>query len=638
VASTTNATDATTRLQRELRGDLDTIVLMAMRKDPTRRYRSVEQLSDDVQRYLDGRPVVAQRDRLGYRVSKFVQRNRAGVLAGVLVMLSLVGGLATSLWQARVARTERSRADRRFAEVRTLATSFLFELHDAIVDLPGSTPARELLVKRALASLDGLAREAPGDASLQREIGEAYAKIGNVQGNSANSNLGDTKGALASYRKSLALLEGAAVLLPRDERVQQSLWTAYRGMASIHLSVGELSVALREYERARDIVLQLLVTHVGDPELRRALGSLYREIGDLQGGEGVSNLGDARGADESYRTAVTLQESLLKDVPTDVNARMAMASILMNKGAFDLTRGEAAAGPELHRAVALMEQVVSEHADNAFARDQLLTAYNRLRQPYADAEQYQEAIALDRKTIALLDVLIRSDTLNTVYPRNRSVMLNSLGRDLRASGDASAAVPLHRASLRVALSQSQRDPLSAEHKQDVVISQIFLADALADASQARAALEEYEHARAGATELRTLEAANPRHVHDLATIHAGIGRVLSELRQFVAADAAFRIAIPFAEQSFARDSSSQFEKASLANVYLAAGRYSAQRSIAPSAASERRQWCTAANARFDASVVLWQSMRAAGRLTLRWSRSLDQAVRGHLECGPPVAH
>jgi hypothetical protein len=110
-------------------------------------------------------------------------------------------------WQARVARIERTKAEQRFNEVRKLANSYLFEFHDAIENLPGSTAARALLVRRALEYLDSLAREAGGDLSLQREVAMAYLKVGNVQGNPRNANLGDTAGALESYRKALAIAE-----------------------------------------------------------------------------------------------------------------------------------------------------------------------------------------------------------------------------------------------------------------------------------------------------------------------------------------------------------------------------------------------------------------------------------------------
>ena len=97
-------------LVRTLRGDLDNIVLMAMRKEPERRYSSVEQFAADIQRYLDGMPVIAREDAFGYRASKFVSRNKAGVAAGVGIAASLVGGLIAVSRQAKIASRQRDRA------------------------------------------------------------------------------------------------------------------------------------------------------------------------------------------------------------------------------------------------------------------------------------------------------------------------------------------------------------------------------------------------------------------------------------------------------------------------------------------------------------------------------------------------
>src|SRR5205085_11974025 len=142
-------------------------------KEPARRYASVDQLANDIRRHLKGRPVIARKDTLIYRTAKFVRRHRAGMLAALLVMVSLVAGAVMTLQQ-------RARAERRFNDVRQLANSFLFEFHDAIKDLPGATAARELVVRRALEYLDSLAGEAGGDAQLQRELATAYQKVGDV--------------------------------------------------------------------------------------------------------------------------------------------------------------------------------------------------------------------------------------------------------------------------------------------------------------------------------------------------------------------------------------------------------------------------------------------------------------------------
>src|SRR6185295_15383216 len=89
------------RLQRILRGELDSIVLMAIRKEQARRYGSVEQLGEDLLRYLAGLPVAAQPDSAGYRLRKFVRRNRTAVAGGLVAALALLAGLGATLWQAR---------------------------------------------------------------------------------------------------------------------------------------------------------------------------------------------------------------------------------------------------------------------------------------------------------------------------------------------------------------------------------------------------------------------------------------------------------------------------------------------------------------------------------------------------------
>jgi serine/threonine-protein kinase len=98
--------------QRLLRGDLDNIILMAMRKDPARRYQSVAQFSNDIQRHLEGLPVIARKDTVGYRTQKFIHRHRVGAAAAVLVAFILIAGSIVSLWQAQNARRQRDLAQR----------------------------------------------------------------------------------------------------------------------------------------------------------------------------------------------------------------------------------------------------------------------------------------------------------------------------------------------------------------------------------------------------------------------------------------------------------------------------------------------------------------------------------------------
>jgi hypothetical protein len=196
-----------TRLRKRLRGDIDNIVLMALRKEPHRRYSSVELLAADVSHHLENLPVVARGDSARYRAGKFVIRHKAVVAAGIAVTRALLLGLAATLREARIARTERARAEQRFKDVRELANSDLFELHDAIRQLPGSASVRNMVVQRALKYLEKLSRDAAGDRELLHELAAGYERIAALQGSFSGPGIGDTAAALTSYEKALALRE-----------------------------------------------------------------------------------------------------------------------------------------------------------------------------------------------------------------------------------------------------------------------------------------------------------------------------------------------------------------------------------------------------------------------------------------------
>ena len=232
-----------------LDGDLDNIVLMAMRKEPERRYGSVNRFADDIVRYLDGRPVLARQDSVVYRARKFVRRNSLAVAATFLIFLSLLGGMVLAERQARraesarrfaetqrqsaerereraeaqrqlaereraraeaetqVARTEQDRSRRRLAQMLELANSSLFDVHTAIEKLPGATEARRQIVVTTLRFLEDLSKDAGQDDGLRFMLSASYFKVANVLGYPLQPNLGDTKGALANYEKSVALIE-----------------------------------------------------------------------------------------------------------------------------------------------------------------------------------------------------------------------------------------------------------------------------------------------------------------------------------------------------------------------------------------------------------------------------------------------
>ncbi len=623
----------TTAWRGHLRGDLDTIVLMAMRKDPTRRYPSVAQLSEDIERYRSGRPVRAQRDTLRYRCAKFARRNRLILSATVVTGVFLVGGVAATLWQASVARAERARAERRFAEVRSLATSFLFEVHDAISTLPGATPARALLLTRGLTSLDGLARESQGDPLLQRELAVAYQRVGLVQGNSYNSNLGDTKGALLSYGHSVRLLEGVVASDARDPEALHELAGAYKGLADMLNITGDLQNAVINFERARASLQRAVALRPANTEYRRALANLLFEIGDTQGGASLANVGDTKGALASYRAAIALRRALRVELPDDVEVRAGLANSLLNLGSLQLTLGDTTGETGIREGVALLEAIVAVRPNDAFRRIGLLSGYMRLRQRLADQGRYDEAIAIDRRTLASLEQMVAADTQNTAFRRNLGVTFNTLGRDLRAAGDAARAIENHRRALAIVERLIAADSSSSEHRQDLAVTRGMLADALLDARQYAPALEQYQQAIALKESMRVAEPSTERHGDDLAGLYAGIGAVRLAQRDHAGAARAFRTAIPLADAAVERPSVTIRAQSTGASVYAGVGRLHAQQSEQAATAVERVGFCRDAARWYQRGIAIWDAMQKSGSLSVLDAGRRAAAAIGIARCG-----
>jgi non-specific serine/threonine protein kinase/serine/threonine-protein kinase len=232
------------KLRRRLAGDIDSMLLMALRKEPERRYRSVEQFAEDITRHLDGLPVVASRGSWSYTANKFIARHRVGVAATALVILSLVGGILATERQTRIARSERAKAQKRFDDVRQFSNSLIFDIHDALQDIPGTTPARNLLLDRAAQYLDRVAKDADGDSELQRELAFAYQRLASVQGDSTVSNMGQVSAAEVSTKKATALFQAVAKANPQNTTDQLNVAMIYRrqGMSDIYYPEGRLEI------------------------------------------------------------------------------------------------------------------------------------------------------------------------------------------------------------------------------------------------------------------------------------------------------------------------------------------------------------------------------------------------------------
>ena len=235
---------------------------VALRKEPERRYASADLLAEDLRRYAEGYPVMARPATRGYRMAKFVGRNKMPVAALVLVFLALMGGIAATAWQARI-------ANQRFNDVRQLAHAVVFEYHDAIEPLPGSTPVRQKMVKDALVYLDKLSHRT-GDHRCSASWWKHTSRSATCREMDTYPNLGDMPGALASARKAVAAGER---LVARDAGGlnQRALAAGYGSEADILYSMNDLPGADKRYRQAVALTEAAVRKLPPDLETRRQL-------------------------------------------------------------------------------------------------------------------------------------------------------------------------------------------------------------------------------------------------------------------------------------------------------------------------------------------------------------------------------
>jgi len=526
----------------EIEGDLDTIVLKAMQKEPERRYASAAQLSDDLQRYLDGQPVVARPDDFWYLASKFVRRNRTAVVASALVMASLIAGIAATTWQKRVADENARRADRRFAQVRKLANTFLFEFHEKIKALPGATEARALVVKTALEYLDSLSAESGGDSQLQTELATAYEAIAEIQSARGYAGLGRSKDAAASREKALKLRESLAAMQPDDPQTMRALIKSYASTADLADRMGDGERNTKLSQKAADTADRLLkrsstaADHIVAADAYAKLGRLY------QGSKLDEALRLYRSSLDHLKQAVAL-ESTPDGQNTTATAHARYANALGIKGK------TAEAEENFRQAVTIREGLVKQHPLNRNYRHGLMNLYAYIGMSTANElrENYDEdaSLANYRRALSVAEDIQHRDPKDATARYDVAVMAALTGGMLSSIAPLEG-VQLYKRAIAILSELSAADPSNRDYPvlratQLMYLSELYISarqpdNALSALQQSTAALQQELKLRPGS---KTLE-------RDLLIGYRKTGAVHLFKREYSAAVKAYQHALSYA--------------------------------------------------------------------------------------------
>jgi len=437
-----------------LRGDLDNILLMALRKEPVRRYQSVEQFSEDIRRHLEARPILARKDTIGYRTAKFVRRNKVATAAALLVFVSLIAGLIATTWQAHRAKVEKARAERRFNDVRRLAHSVLFNYHDAIRNLPGATRVREQLVKDGLEYLDSLAGEVLGDPALQRELAAAYERVGDVRGEALAASLGDRAGALDSYNKALRIREALVAAMPRDVLSRRELAGSYNKLGYELLDTNEAQRGIELLRKSLEIYSAIAAEQPQDLAARRDLAKSYSDLALA-----MESRGDMTPVLESYRKAIAIFEELLAQNPADRVIRRSLSVAYENAGRALFLSNEVAAALQINqKALELRQALLTADPTNSDFRRIVGISYQNDGDYRAATKDIAGALQSFRKKLALDEQAVAADPANVQGSDDLGYSNLRIGDLLESSGEDAQALPFYGRALERYERNSAADP------------------------------------------------------------------------------------------------------------------------------------------------------------------------------------
>ncbi|MBL8214352.1 MAG: protein kinase [Bryobacterales bacterium] len=518
-------------LRRELEGDLDNIILMAIRKEPEKRYQSAEQLAGDIQRYLDGRPVVARAATLQYRAMKFAQRNRASLAAAALIVLSLVGGIIATSREADVAEQQRilaqqeaaeaskqreraeqlakleqasrSRAeekareaeqqaalaqaqtklaDARFNAVREIATNVIFKLEAEIRHLPGSTPARKKIVENARTYLDQLYETSQNHAELQHQLASAYVQLSRIQRAPSQSNLGDSAGAAHSLKRGLELARRSLELSPSLVSNYGLISAALAYQGDLLALEGKLQAAIPLFEQSLVFARKSALSEPDDLlALRYPLTSLTKLA------EAFREMGRTADAERYLRDALAIASSNARRFSDQAVATRDLMVALNRLAHHTLNHGNVAESRALVEQITPLLDTLEKAAGGAsLLRERMLQEVFLAR--VAERENdWQRAAQHYRVQVSLNDQILERDPKNYLAILDTVFGLIHLGETLPKIDRAAEGIPFLRRAVLLSDGLTAIDAKSVQTYQARMNSRKELAGAMDAAKQPEAA-------------------------------------------------------------------------------------------------------------------------------------------------------
>jgi tetratricopeptide (TPR) repeat protein len=429
--------------------DLGNIVQKATHSETARRYASVDQLREDLDRYLSGRPVLARGDDWAYTASKFIRRHRVSVVASVVFALVVIGGVVTVLWEARQAQIQRQRAEERLGELVEVANATMLKVHGSIERLPGATEARREMVRTTVTYLDRLNQEAGNDRRILSAMASAYIRLARINGDPEQPNLGDYKGAEQDYQKAAKILDDLIAQDRNDVALRLERADCAAGYSQLLDASARTAEVNQQTERGLEAIRPVLAREPGNLAARKLTSRLH--LIRVQ----ANTSQDAVRAKAEIMEQLPLNQQLAEQYPQDPDCILDLAWTYSEVGALSSREGRTRESLAAYqKGVALRERLFAIQPNDVVVERDLMMSYGHigdiLGSPFLmNLGDPRGAIENYRKAEKIAESMVAADASNRQARVDLGIVVGRVGEVMQAPADAKESLAALERSIEI---------------------------------------------------------------------------------------------------------------------------------------------------------------------------------------------
>lgn len=416
--------------------DFESIILKAMSESRDDRYATSQEMATDLQRFLEGKPILARPPSLGSRLEKWARRHQRMVAAAATTLAVCMLGLVVGLVMIGTERNARNaalktatennlradqnyqRAEAKFRQAHEVLNRFGVRVNQLLANnVPGAEKVRRELLADMLPYYREFAREAAHDPSLQADLALTYSKIGHL-----SEQIGSQADAEEAYRDARNIFEQLVRSHPKNLEHQRSLALCCNNLGQVLQAAGKTTAAHHELQRALEIQQELAKDQPATADVNAQLATTNSNLGLLS-----SQTGEKLKAAEYYQAAIRLQESFRQAAPLDEANLNSLAASYNNLSALFLPGRPAFAQKWVERALNLQLTLVRQYPTQRKYQSDLAVSYNNLGALHSRQDKFLEAELCFRDAITIQQRLVNISPLISSFRRELATSYNNLG-------------------------------------------------------------------------------------------------------------------------------------------------------------------------------------------------------------------